>query len=94
MFEINWSTNKNLRVLTTYLARTAFPYPPLRFAGAGHNKDDRGLIGWFDLWCLMPLSTIFQLYRGRKPEYLEKTTNLSQVTDKLHHIMWYRVHLA
>ena len=36
----------------------------------------------------MPLSTIFQLYHGgkflgvRKPEYLEKTTDLLQVTDK------------
>ena len=44
-----------------------------------------------DLCCLTPLSTIFQLYHGSNFFFVdpEKTTDLSQVADKLNHIMLY-----
>jgi len=52
------------------------------------------------LWCLTSLSTKFQLYHGgqfllvEETEGPEKTINLSQVSDKLYHIMLYAVHLV
>jgi len=48
-------------------------------------------------WCLAPLLTIFQwrsVLLMKETEGPEKTTDLSKLTDKLYHIMFYRVHLV
>jgi hypothetical protein len=50
------------------------------------------------LWCETVLSTIFQLYQWQSVLLVEETgvpgENLPQVTDKLYHIMLYRVHFV
>ena len=52
----------------------------------------------YGLWCLIQqyfsyIMAVSFIWR-RKPEYLGKTTDLSQVTDKLYYIKLYQVHLA
>jgi hypothetical protein len=52
------------------------------------------------VWSITALSSLFQLfgdgqfYWRRNPEHPEKTTDLSQVTDKFYNIMLHRIQLA
>jgi hypothetical protein len=87
-----WTSQRGSSVVWPYSARTDMNIASVNLRCLQVNK----LVGWF-WWFMvfMPLSTMFQLYRGgqfywwRIPEYSEKTTDLSQVADKLYHIMLY-----
>jgi hypothetical protein len=97
---LNWTVikwkDKNPRLL--HISMFMFMNMSL-FRDKDGDKQWATFIG-LGLCCLTPLLTIFQLYHGdrfywwRKQEYPEKTTDLSQVTDKLYHIMLYRAHLS
>ena len=80
--------NRNLVGSIYMYGRFCIKFPQSRMKGERHRLSPLSLCQGLELglWCLTQFSGV-SFIGGRNREYTEKTTDLSQVTDKLYHII-------
>ena len=95
-----WNENNGHVMFRGYLKLPSISGRRSKFGGSTTYMKLKLHLLTLGLWCLMPLSTIFQLNSGSqyncwmKPVCMEKTTDLPQLADKLNHIKLCQVHMS